>query len=76
LTKKGIPVVAVDENGEVTQVAEIEKQELIFEKSLTEQIEKLWKDGSEEAMIEAGKIITCTLFTNCDDNAGLVEEVQ
>lgn len=76
LTKKGIPVVAVDENGEVEQVAEIEKQELIFEKDLTEKIEKLWKDGSEEAMIEAGKIITYTLLTNCDDNAGLVKEVE
>lgn len=76
LTKKGIPVVAVDENGEVQQVAEIEKQELIFEKDLTEKIEKLWKDGSDEAMIEAGKIITYTLLTNCDDNAGLVKEVE
>ena len=76
LTKKGIPVVAVDEEGEVTQVAEIEKQELIFEKSLTEEIERLWKDGSEESMIEAGKLITKTLMTNCDDNAGLVKEVE
>lgn len=76
LTKKGIPVVAVDEKGEVTQVAEIEKQELIFEKSLTEEIEKLWKDNSEEAMIKAGKLITKTLMTNCDDNAGLVKEVE
>ena len=41
LTKKGIPVVSTDENGEVTQVAEIERQEIILEKSLTDQIEKL-----------------------------------
>ena len=76
LTKKGIPVVSTDENGEVTQVAEIERQEIILEKSLTDQIEKLWKEGTEEAMIEAGKIITCALFTNCDDNANLVKEVE
>lgn len=76
LTKKGIPVVSTDENGEVTQVAEIEKQEIIFEKSLTEQIEKLWKEGSEEAMIEAGKLIAETLMTNCDDNVNLVKEVE
>lgn len=76
LTKKGIPVVSTDENGEVTQVAEIERQEIIFEKSLTEQIEKLWKDGSEEAMIEAGKLIAETLMTNCDDNVNLVKEVE
>lgn len=76
LTKKGIPVVSTNESGEVTQVAEIERQELIFEKSLTDQIEKLWKESTEEAMIEAGKIITETLFTNCDDNANLVKEVE
>ena len=76
LTKKGIPVVSTDENGEVTQVAEIERQEIIFEKSLTEQIEKLWKEGSEEAMIEAGKLIAETLMTNCDDNVNLVKEVE
>ena len=76
LTKKGIPVVSTDENGEVTQVAEIERQEIILEKSLTDRIEKLWKEGTEEAMIEAGKIITETLFTNCDDNANLVKEVE
>ena len=76
LTKKGIPVVSTDENGEVTQVAEIERQEIILEKSLTEKIEKLWKEGTEEAMIEAGKIITETLFTNCDDNANLVKEIE
>jgi hypothetical protein len=26
-------------------------------------------------MIEAGKLIVETLFTNCDDNANLIEEV-
>ena len=49
---------------------------LNFEKSLTEQIEKLWKEGSEEAMIEAGKLIAETLMTNCDDNVNLVKEVE
>ena len=76
LTKKGIPVIATDDRGEITQVAEIEKQEIILEKSLTDKIEELWKDGSEEAMIKAGKLIVKTLFNNCDDNANLIEEVQ
>lgn len=76
LTKKGIPVIATDDKGEITQVAEIEKQEIILEKSLTDKIEELWKDGSEEAMIKAGKLIVKTLFNNCDDNANLIEEVQ
>lgn len=76
LTKKGIPVIVTDENGEVEQVAEIEKEEIILEKSLTQQIEELWKDGSEEAMIKAGKIVTETMFKNCDDNANLIERTE
>lgn len=75
LTKKGIPVVVTNENGEVTQVAEIEKQEIILEKSLTNKVEDLWHKGNEEAMIECGKLIVDTLFSNCDDNANLVKEV-
>lgn len=76
LTKKGIPVIVTDEEGTVEQVAEIEKEEIILEKSLTQQIEELWKDGSEEAMIKAGKIITETMFKNCDDNANLIERTE
>lgn len=76
LTKKGIPVVVTDDKGEVSQVAEIESSEIIFEKSLTEKIETLWKDGSDKAAIEAGKLIVDTLFNNCDDNAGLIESVE
>ena len=76
LTKKGIPVVITDGNGEVTQVAEIEKEEIILEKSLTEKIEDLKKDGSEEAMIKAGKLIVDALFNDSTDNAGLINNVE
>lgn len=76
LTKKGIPVVVTDSEGNVEQVAEIEQSELIFEKSLTDKIEALWKDGSDEAAIEAGKLIVATLFNNCDDNVGLIDKVE
>lgn len=41
VTEKGIPVVVTDENGDYTQVAEIEKEELVFTKSLTDKIEEL-----------------------------------
>jgi hypothetical protein len=41
LTKKGIPIVTVSENGELSQVAEVEKEELILHLELTEQIEAL-----------------------------------
>jgi hypothetical protein len=41
ITKKGIPIVTVSENGEMSQVAEVEKEELILHLELTQQIESL-----------------------------------
>jgi hypothetical protein len=41
LTKKGIPIVTVSEDGELSQVAEVEKEELILHLELTEQVEAL-----------------------------------
>ena len=67
VTKKGIPIVTLDEGGELQQVAEIEKEEIIFRKEVTTKLEELYKDGSDEAMIEAGKLIAEELMTNTDD---------
>ena len=39
LTRKGIPVVTVDESGDLTQVAEIEHSEIILSKEITDQLE-------------------------------------
>ena len=72
LTKKGIPVVAHAEGGEIEQVAEIEKYELIFRLEVTEKLEELYKDGSEEAMIEAGKLVAYEIIENTQDNSGEV----
>lgn len=72
LTKKGIPVVAHSEGGEIEQVAEIEKYELIFRLEVTEKLEELYKDGSEEAMIEAGKLVAYEIIENTQDNSGEV----
>ena len=76
-TKKGIPVMAA-EGGEVgEQVAEIEHSEIIFRLEVTKRLEELRKDGSEEAMIEAGKLITEELIENTQDNVGMItEEVE
>ena len=76
-TKKGIPVMAA-EGGEVgEQVAEIESNEIIFRLEVTKRLEELRKDGSEEAMIEAGKLVTEELIENTQDNTGqITEEVQ
>lgn len=76
-TKKGIPVMAV-ENGEVaSQVAEIEHSELILRLEVTKRLEELMEDGSEEAMIEAGKLLTEEIIDNTQDNTGqITEEVK
>lgn len=74
VTKKGIPVVAA-EGGEISdQIAEIERDELILRLEVTKQIEELMKDGSEEAMIEAGKILTAEIIENTQDNTGQITE--
>jgi hypothetical protein len=72
LTKKGIPVVAHSEGGEIEQIAEIEKKELIFILEVTQKLEELYKDGSEEAMIEAGKLVALEIMENTQDNSGEV----
>ena len=80
-TAKGIPV--VNNNGE--QQAEIEKNEVIFTKDLTDFIENnLKKFNSEETSnsekdeiaIKVGKRLVKELLTNTDDRTGLIEEVQ
>ncbi len=76
-TKKGIPVMAA-EGGEIgEQVAEIEHSEIIFRLEVTKRLEELRKDGSEEAMIEAGKLVAEELIENTQDNVGMItEEVE
>lgn len=68
LTKKGIPV--VDNEGE--QQAEIEKNEIIFTLEVTKKLEELMKDGSDEAAIEAGKLLVKEILFNTDDRTGLI----
>ena len=41
ITDKGIAVVATDKDGKVEQVAEIEKEEIVFRLELTKKIEEL-----------------------------------
>lgn len=74
LTRKGIPVVTLDEGGEIQQIAEVERDEWIWNLEFTQQIEALWKDGSEEAMIEAGKLLTEELLRNTDDISGIIHK--
>ena len=75
ITPKGIAVVTQEEGG-VVQHAEIERNEIIFTKEVTEELERLYKDGSDEAAIQAGKLIAKQIIENTQDNTGLIAEVQ
>ena len=68
ITDKGIAVVTTDKDGKVEQVAEIEKEEIVFRLELTKKIEELWHNGSQEAMLKAGKLLVKELMRNADDN--------
>lgn len=68
LTKKGIPVVVEKDGGELEQQAEIEREEIIFRLEVTKKLEELAKDGSDEAAIEAGKLLVEEILNNTIDN--------
>lgn len=62
------------EGGEVIQHAEIEKDEVILNLSLTKKLIELMKKDTSEAMIEAGKILARELMEDTTDNTGLLEK--
>lgn len=68
ITPKGIPVVSEAEGGELEQQAEIEREEIIFRLEVTKKIEELAKNGSDEAAIEAGKLLVEEILYNTIDN--------
>lgn len=68
ITPKGIPVVSQSEGGELEQQAEIEREEIIFRLEVTKKLEELAKDGSDEAAIEAGKLLVEEILYNTIDN--------
>ena len=80
VTSKGIPVVTFDDGGEITQHAEIEVNEIIFNKDTTDQIEhyfKLYKKAESEQeknkiAIECGKFLVEEILENTEDNTGLL----
>ena len=72
LTQKGIPVVDKDGN----QQAEIERDEIIFRKEVTDKIEAYAKDGSEEAALECGKLLVKEILENTQDNSKLMSKFK
>ena len=91
MTKKGIPVITVkddsvetleeiqEQKDSVVQHAEVEKEEIIFNKELTDNVESLreqWNQSQDpDLLLEAGKIITKEILFNTVDNAHLIKQV-
>lgn len=81
LTKKGIPVV----DNEHQQQAEIECNEIIFNKEVTSKLEELYKkyyaedtkqSEKDDLAITAGKLLTKEIMLNTDDRTGLIDTLQ
>ena len=68
ITTKGIPVIVESEGGEVIQQAEVERQEIIFRLEVTKKLEELSKQHTDEAAIEAGKLLVQEILYNTIDN--------
>lgn len=69
ITKKGVPVTAIErEGGVLEQAAELERDEVILHLALTNKLEELAKEDTEESMIEAGKILVKEILKNTRDS--------
>lgn len=82
ITRKGIPVVSIGEDGNLEQQAEIEREEVIFRLEVTKKLEALMKDyeadyfSQEEKdwfAIQAGKLLVYELLENTVDNTGILK---
>lgn len=79
ITNKGIPVVTKEDGGQITQQAEIERDEIIFTKSVTDELEKFheqYKNASDDEKrniaIECGKYLSSQILDNTIDNTGIL----
>lgn len=79
VTRKGIPVVTTNKAGEMKQQAEIERDEIIFNKELSvklENLKKAYDDGDDNAAIEAGKLLSEEILFNTKDYTGLIKQTK
>ena len=81
ITKKGIPVISENKDGEIQQQAEIECAEIILRLEVTQKLEKWMKEYNnddltqrekDELAIKAGKLLTKEIIYNTQDNYGLI----
>lgn len=79
VTHKGIPVITYGEGNKISQHAEIEHSEIIFNKEVSDKLEKMYKEhkeaeGSEkrDLELECGKFVASEIMENTTDNVGLL----
>jgi hypothetical protein len=83
ITKKGIPVITEENGNKIVQHAEIELNEIIFNKEATDKIEELRRkykaaDSQKEKdaiALKLGEYVTYEIIENTDDRTGLMDEV-
>lgn len=79
ITKKGIPVVTKDSNGKIDQQAEIEREEIVYQKSVSEKLENLrdlfYKTNDIQYAIDAGKLIADETLHNTIDKNKLIKSI-
>lgn len=81
ITSKGIPVVTMDEGGEIkSQQAEIESNEWTLSLSVTQQIEEYWNNYKESKddniAIECGKYLVDQIFNNTRDDGKVIKKTE
>jgi predicted lipase len=80
ITRKGVPVVSEDAEGNITQHAEVEVGEIIFTLENSQKLERYWKQyketGDDSIAIECGKFVTHEILRNTVDKAGVKKQIE
>lgn len=80
ITRKGVPVVSEDVEGNITQHAEVEVGEIIFTLENSQKLEEYWKQyketGDDSIAVECGKFVTHEILRNTVDKAGIKKQVE
>lgn len=76
VSKKGIPVITIDENGNAKQHAEIERNEIIFRKETTDKLIELMNSDDDDSDFKAGELLIDEIFNKTIDNTGLIKSVK
>lgn len=81
ITKKGIPVVTMDDGGEFKeQIAEVEAAEWTLSLDVTKQIEEYWNNykesGDDNIAIECGKYLVDQIFNNTRDDDKVIKKTE